>query len=126
MPAMTALAAFGAVRGAGDEADVAVRLAARAVVAADGQQPGELALRAGVGLHADRGVAGDLGQRGAQLVDQLPVAAGLLDRGERVQVGELRPGDRAISTAEFSFIVQEPSGIIVRSSARSLSDSERR
>jgi hypothetical protein len=32
----------------------------------------------------------------------------------------------AISTAAFSFIVQEPSGIIVRSSARSLSDSFRR
>ena len=31
----------------------------------------------------------------------------------------------SISTAAFSFIVQLPSGIIVRSSARSLSDSER-
>ena len=53
----------GAVRGARDQADVALLVAAGVVVAADGQQPGELALRAGVGLHAHRGVAGDLGQR---------------------------------------------------------------
>ena len=74
----------GAVRRARDQADVALVVAARAVVAADGQQAGELALRAGVGLHAHRGVAGDLGEVGAQLVDQLAVAAGLLGRRERV------------------------------------------
>jgi hypothetical protein len=84
----------GAVRRARDQADVALVVAAEAVVAVDGQEPCELALRAGVGLHAHGRVAGDLGQVGAQLVDQLPVAAGLLGRGERVQVGELRPGDR--------------------------------
>lgn len=32
----------------------------------------------------------------------------------------------SISAAAFSFIVQDPSGIIVRSSARSLSDNRRR
>src|SRR4028118_2065554 len=39
----------GAVRGAGDQADVAVLLAAGAVVAADGQQPGALPLAPGRG-----------------------------------------------------------------------------
>ena len=38
-----------------DQADVALVVAAGAVVAADGQQAGELALRPGVGLQRHRG-----------------------------------------------------------------------
>ncbi len=52
----------GAVRGGRDQADVALGVAAGEVVAADGQQAGELALGPGVGLDGDLVVAGDLGQ----------------------------------------------------------------
>ena len=86
MPAMTALAALVPCAELGIRQTSRWLVPARAVVAADGQQAGELALRAGVGLDAHRGVAGDLGEAVAQLLDQLGVAAGLLDRRERVQV----------------------------------------
>ena len=66
----------------------------RPVVAADGQQPGELALRAGVGLDRDPVVAGDLGQPALELVDELAVAGGVLGRREGVQVGEAGQADR--------------------------------
>ena len=84
----------GAVRARGDEADRPRLVAPAAVVGADGQQPGQLALAAGVGLQADRVVAGDGGQPLLQLADQLQVALGLVGRGERVEVRELRPRDR--------------------------------
>ena len=84
----------GAVRRLGDQADVPVRLALGPVVPADRQQAGQLALRARVGLHRHRVIPGDLGQRLLQAGDQLQVALGLVGRGERMQVGELRPGDR--------------------------------
>ena len=84
----------GAVRAARDQADVALGVAVGLVVAADRQQAGQLALAAGVGLQADGVVAGDLGQPAGQVVGQLPVAAGVGGVGERVQPGELRPGDR--------------------------------
>ena len=77
-----------------DQADVAVALATRLVVGTNRQQAGVFALRAGVGLEADRVVAGDVGQHGFERVDQLLVAAGLRSRRQRMDVGELRPGDR--------------------------------
>jgi hypothetical protein len=116
----------GAVRAGRDQADVALALAVRAVVAADRQQAGQLALAAGVGLQAAGVVAGDLAQPALEVVDHLPVAAGVRGVGERVQRAELRPGDRLHLGVALSFIVQLPSGIMVRSSARSWSDSRRR
>ena len=62
MPAITALAALVPCALDGIRHTSRCALAAVAVVGADGQQPGQLALRAGVGLHAHRVVAGDLGQ----------------------------------------------------------------
>ena len=62
-------------------------LAVRLVVGVDGQQPGELALRAGVGLERDGVVPGDLAQPGRQVGDDLADALGLVGRGERVQLG---------------------------------------
>ena len=63
--------------------------------AADRQQPGQLALRAGVGLHAHRVVPGHLGQPPLQLGDQLARSPAVcVGRRERVDVGELRPGHR--------------------------------
>ena len=84
----------GAVRGARDEAHVAGGLAARRVVAADREEPGQLALRPGVGLQGDAVVAGDLGQPRLERRDQLAVALGLVGRAERVELPELGPGDR--------------------------------
>ena len=86
----------GRVRAVGrgrDEADVALGLTAGEVVAADGQQAGELALGTGVGLDRDLVVAGDLGELGFQVLDQFAPAGGLGFRGEGVDGGELRPGD---------------------------------
>ena len=78
----------GAVGRRRDQADVAAGVAVGAVVATDREQPGQLALRAGVGLDRDPVVAGHLGQPALELVDQPPVAGGVLGRRERVQVGE--------------------------------------
>ena len=82
------------MRGGGDQADVAVRLAARGVVAADRQQPGIFALRAGIRLQRDRVIAGDVAQPLFELVEHRVIARGLLARRERMQVAELRPGHR--------------------------------
>ncbi len=84
----------GAVRTAGDQAHRAIVVTARPVIAADGQQTRELPLRAGVGLHTDPVVAGHLGQPPFHVGDHLTGPFGLVDRRERVQTGELRPGHR--------------------------------
>ena len=78
-----------AVRAGRDEADVALLVAAGAVVAADGEQAGELALAAGVRLHRDPVVAGDRGEPALELLDQRCVAAGVGGVGERVDRREL-------------------------------------
>ena len=56
MPAIDRAGRVGAVRRRGNQHDVALRVAAIAVIGADHHQPGELALRAGVRLqrHARR------------------------------------------------------------------------
>ena len=82
----------GAVRRGGDQADVAL-VAARVVVGADRHQPGVLALRARVGLHRERVVAGDLAELVLEVVDHLEVTLGLARRGVGMDRGELRPGD---------------------------------
>ena len=69
-------------------------LAARAVIRADREQPGVFALRAGVRLQAHRVVAGALDQHLLEFRDQLSVARGLIGRRQRMDVRELRPGDR--------------------------------
>ena len=87
----------GRVRAVGarrDQADRAAVVASRAVIGADRQQPGELALAAGVGLDADGVVAGDLGQPVLELGDQLAETGRVVVRRERMEVGELGPGDR--------------------------------
>ena len=54
----------------GDQADPALRLAARGMPAAYRQQAGIFALRSGVGLQADAGIARGLREPGAQLLIQ--------------------------------------------------------
>ena len=71
-----------------------MRLAAGAVIGADHQQPGVLALRPGVGLERDRGEAGDLRQLILQLAEEQLVARRLVARGERMQPVELPPAHR--------------------------------
>ena len=83
------------MRGGRDEADVALVVAVGAVVRADGEQAGELALRTGVGLEGHRVVAGDLGEPLLQLADERrgsrrPARAG----AKGWMLRELRPGDR--------------------------------
>ena len=113
---------IGAVRRGGDQADVAVRLAARGVVAADRQQPGIFALGAGIGLQRDRVVAGDLAQPLVQVARTARDSPAPARRGAN---GCSAPNSGQvsgiISAVALSFMVQEPSGIIARSSARSRS-----
>ena len=65
IPAITALAAFVPWALDGMRQTVRCVVAATAVVAADGEEPREFALAAGVGLHADTVVAGDRRQHRA-------------------------------------------------------------
>ena len=85
----------GAVGGSGNEADVAVRLAARCVITANGEQAGVFALRAGVRLQRNRGEAGDLGQpvlRADRTSRDSPAVWSI--RREGMKLRKLRPGDR--------------------------------
>ena len=84
----------GAVGTGGDQAHVALGLAALGVIRLDREQPGVLALRAGVRLQRDRVVSGHRGQPGLQVGDQLAQPRCVGRRRERMLAGELRPGDR--------------------------------
>ena len=77
-----------------DEADGAFGVTVAAMPGADGEQSGELALGAGVRLQGHGVVSGDLGQPAFEISDDPEGAHGVLRRGERVQIGEPRPGDR--------------------------------
>ena len=91
MPAITALAGLVPWADDGDQADVAVRLAAARVAGADRQQAGVLALRAGVGLQRHRGVAGDLAPASASSSsNSCCVARGLVARREGVELRRTR------------------------------------
>ena len=94
MPAICALAGLVPCADSGIRQTLRCAFAARLVPGLDDQQPGVFALRAGVGLQADAGVAGGLRQPGAQLAVELGVAGELLGRRERMDVRELGPGDR--------------------------------
>ena len=84
----------GAVRRRWNQADVAVAFAARFVIRLDYQQTRIFALRAGVRLQRDGRVARQGAQHVLQLADHFAVADRLRVRRERVDVGELGPGDR--------------------------------
>ena len=84
---------IGAVRRRWNQTDVAVAFAARLVVGLDHQQARVFALRAGVRLQRDGRVARQRAQHFFQLRDHFAVAHRLRVGGERVDVGELGPGD---------------------------------
>ena len=77
-----------------NQADLPRSLMPTLVVFANRQQPGVLALRARVGLHADRIETGDCTEPALQLFDHQRVTDRLLFRHKGVQMGELWPGDR--------------------------------
>ena len=116
---------IGAVRRGRNETHRAVRIATAPVVCANRKQASILALRSGVGLQRDGVIAGDPKAR-LQISDQLRITGSLLARRKRMQ--RAKPGQvtGVISEVALSFMVQEPSGIMVRSSARSRSASRRR
>ena len=108
----------------GDEADVAVALAARLVVGADGEQAGVLALGAGVRLQGDGGEARDLREPGLEVARRAAGSRRSAPRARTDGAGRTpatRPG--SISLAALSFIVHEPSGIIEWQSDRSRASS---
>ena len=74
----------------GNQADVAMALAARRVIAADGEQARIFALAAGIGLQRDRVEAGDLGQHRLEFLEELLIALRLFERREGMQHREIR------------------------------------
>ena len=84
----------GAVRRQRNEAGDPLGVAPRAMIGADDEQSGELALRAGVGLQRHGGEPGDLGELVFELAEQHLVALRLVQRRERMQPVELAPRHR--------------------------------
>ena len=86
-------------------------LAVRLEVGAHDQQPGQLALRAGRRLEADRGEPGDLGAGSASAAIRARARPARPRRG-RADAGRGSPGSAASRslTRGLYFIVQEPSG----------------
>src|SRR3546814_7365253 len=84
---------IGAVSRGRNQAYIALMLAIGLMVAAYGQQAGELALRARIGLQADRIVAGNFAQGSRQTIDKFFVALALHSRGKWMHIAELGPGD---------------------------------
>ncbi len=85
------------VRRRRDQADVTggrIRRIVVTMVGADRQQSGELALAASVRLERHGRVPGDGGEPLGEITNQLQIAGGLVQWGERVDVGEVRPGHR--------------------------------
>ena len=126
-PAITALAGLVPCAETGIRQTFAARVAARVVPGADRQQPGVLALRAGVRLQRDGGEAGDLREPALELREQLVVARAPGPSGAN---GCSRPNSGhvtgIISDVALSFIVHEPSGIIDCASERSRASSRLR
>ena len=85
---------IGSVRRCRNEADAAMGGAAAAVIGADGEEPGIFPLRAGIRLQRHRIIAGDRAQTPLEVSEHQPISLGLRGRGERMQGGKLRPGDR--------------------------------
>ena len=81
------------MRTAGDQADIALNVAARVVVGANREEASELTLAAGVGLEAYGVVAGDLAEHPLEALDERDVSLGLVQRCEGVNAREARPRD---------------------------------
>ena len=84
----------GAMRTARDQTHGSLFIAVGAVVSADGHQAGKFTLRTGIRLHGYGVIAGDQREPVLEFVDDVHIGSNLLSRCERVNLGELRPGDR--------------------------------
>ena len=97
-------------------------ITAALVIGMDRQQAGELALAAGVGLQAHRVVPGDRGEPALEVGDDVEQARRVLPRGERVQLGELRPATGASKAELMGRIVMCPPGALNDRWSRRLPD----
>lgn len=77
----------------GNEADVSLTLTDRLEVGLDDRQTGKLALRTRVGLERHGVEARNDAQVALELLDELLVTLGLVERGERVDASEARHGE---------------------------------
>jgi hypothetical protein len=102
----------GAVGRLRDQADIALAVATADRGSCGWPQAGVFALRAGVGLHADGVETGNLASRLFQFADHLLVALGLLGGANGCMLANSGQVIGIISLVAFSFMVQEPSGII--------------
>ena len=84
----------GSVRGSGNEANVAMRLATSGVISANGEKSSIFALRTGVRLERNGGKTSDLSQPAFELIAHRAVASRLVVRRKGMQPGKLRPRDR--------------------------------
>ena len=91
-PAIVAVAGLVPCDESGTSTSVALVVAARAVVGADHQDPGQLAVGAGRRLERDRVHAADLGQHRLELEQELERALGDRVGRHRVQAREARAG----------------------------------
>ena len=107
----------GAVRGFGDQDDLAGALALRLQRGLNRQDAAQFAMRAGLGTHRHRMHPGQHHQPMRELMDHLQRALHRIDRLKRVDVRE--PGQPAIFSLSrgLCFIVHEPSGNSPRSIA---------
>ena len=114
---------IGSVRRGRNQANISLSLSALTMIFPNHQQPGVFSLRSGIGLDSHRIEPGNRRQPTLQLKDQLTIP-GRLSRGAN---GWIWPSSGqvtgSISAAAFSFIVQDPSGIIEVVSDKSLDSS---
>ncbi len=111
----------GAVSRQRNQDGIALVVTVSLVEGTDSAQTSVLTGRTRVRLQRDSIVTGNSNQPLAQILNQLVPALSLILRDQRVDVRELSKEMGSISAYAFSFMVHEPSGIMVRSSARSLS-----
>ncbi|CAB4558182.1 unannotated protein [freshwater metagenome] len=76
-----------------NEADLALLVTPREVVATNSEEAGEFALASRVGLQRDRVVTGHVDDPRFELTNELEVALDITSRRERVNAAELAPGD---------------------------------
>ena len=84
----------GAMRGRWDQANGAVRIAARKMPGANGKKPRIFTLAAGIGLQRHSSETGDARQPGFQPADHGDVARRLIHRREGVDIAKAREGHR--------------------------------
>src|SRR4029077_20452736 len=91
------------VRGCWNQADVSMAFAPMLEIFTDRQQPRVFPLRSGVWLDSNCVESGDFGQIGLQFCDQLEISRDLSFRSKRMNLTELRPGNRQHFSRSIQF-----------------------